>query len=271
MTHTEGRIPHPLFVAAQFERYFSHLQITDPELTTVRLAELFGYENAEPLDRISGGVEYSSFVDLHLFAKLAGLDHSWLINGTGTPFARDYRCCLNLRTLLQDLPRYGTYRLYAVRSEGPNGEVCFVIQINDFSYRIFPTKLRLSKMNGPDGAEELLTLLYMLIEIETKRIPFPLSATIPELTFNSLINGETYPGSIIHCTEDDKWAGDFIDYGMDRPWKKNLPCQQGPQFDDAIANVRTLMRQTEEAIQTRRNGPLWRFLAAIGLGRSQFQ
>ena len=245
MSGSNHEISHREAVASRFDTYFSHLQDFDSDFSVSRLARLLGYSDARKLDQLREGIEYSPFKVLDDFAERAALDPDWFKDGVGNPFARNRCCYVNINSLLSELLKNGEWQnLYAVRSSDPEGRVCLVRVDNDYVWCVFPTPLYLSKTAESAGASNLLAFYRLLKQIDAMQVPFPTSATLRESSFDSLISGETFPGSILQNQINCEWAEDFVDIGMKSDWKETHLSLHGPQFMDAVAIVRNLLSKT---------------------------
>ncbi|MBC2807033.1 hypothetical protein C3Y94_028300 [Rhizobium ruizarguesonis] len=202
------------------ERFASYIELANREadpgntISLQTIARHLGEPDWRRLERIRVGTSLVSDVELRELSETLGIDTSWLIDGVGKPFSVTRGIQHEqVRPMFRRIAAYDPKTIHIVRQASPPYEAAISIEINSFRYQVFDKTYTLqSHMGG--GVHNSFDLWCLIIKLRSiygeygGRIR---SYHLPNETFNNLMSGNMFPGTLLKKARSDTWWHDFAD------------------------------------------------------------
>lgn len=226
-------------------------EITGPDLTPSRVAELLGEESASKFSDYFNGISEPSFNELKIFSKFFGVNEKWLKHGSLPKFNVDYfRMSLNPEIAVNELLNLNDKEkdkpldIFFIRNQSKAGELLIVRKYSDWSADILRTPMHVSDVIGAGGFGMLksffvtLRILYELyISSSHKNSVNVRGFIVRNDKYDDISEGILHPLTLLKNETNNTWWEDIWDPSMH---KKN-------EYWDGFGNI---AQSVQEGIMT---------------------
>ena len=209
------------------------------------LAEEIGYPDSVLVDTLVSGSAHISFRELDDFCSRAALHPPWLKHGKDNPFEVS-RAGLrgSNRALIEQLEKSpADTRLYFVRSDCENADMCVVLRSNRYAWKVLESIVRITSELGAGGRIALFNLYRLIEQIrETRHYTRVFGYTLASSDFAQLMSGTVFPGTVLSGKPYCRWWDDFTDIYPKYPIAEEYP-RYNAQFVGAQSTVRLMLEE----------------------------
>ncbi|WP_322976613.1 Arc family DNA-binding protein [Acinetobacter pittii] len=233
-------------------------EITSPNLTPSKVAELLGEESAAKFSDYFTGISEPSFNELEKFANFFGVNEGWLKHGNLPKFNVDYfRMSLNPEIAISELLNLNNkfkdkpICIYLIRNQTKAGELLIIRKYSDWNVDVLTTPMHISNEIGAGGFGMLksffvtLRILYQLYTSTSHKNTVNVRGYIVRNDkFDDISEGMLHPLTLLKNQTNNTWWEDIWDSSM---YKKNeywdgfvniaQSIQEGIKDDKYLSNI----------------------------------